>query len=83
MKMPEPIIDPATIIVESSNPRPRTKPVRVCSVEVTASAIALLSQEEISPVGSRCFAAGDLVRPGPRRAAMIFYFDAPEDASGA
>jgi hypothetical protein len=25
MKMPDPIIDPATIMVESSNPNPRTK----------------------------------------------------------
>jgi hypothetical protein len=27
MKMPDPIIEPATIIVESRRPRPRTKPV--------------------------------------------------------
>src|SRR4030088_2272110 len=26
MKMPDPIIDPTTIIVESNRPRPRTKP---------------------------------------------------------
>ena len=26
MKIPEPIIDPTTIMVESNNPRPRTKP---------------------------------------------------------
>ena len=31
MKMPEPIIDPTTIVVESNKPKPRTKP------EVSAS----------------------------------------------
>jgi hypothetical protein len=29
MKIPEPIIDPATIMVESSSPNPRTNPVEV------------------------------------------------------
>src|ERR1019366_10122613 len=33
MKMPEPIIDPATIMVESNRPRPRTKPDDSVSVD--------------------------------------------------
>ena len=44
MKMPEPIIEPATIIVESSRPKPRMKPVRLSSTPSAtsvASAIVL------------------------------------------
>ena len=37
IKIPEPIIEPATIIVESSKPSPRTKPV-VLSVLAAAGA---------------------------------------------
>src|SRR5437867_9629668 len=39
MKMPEPIIDPATIIVESSRPRPRMKPVDSSSTTALGWAI--------------------------------------------
>src|SRR4051812_27471232 len=41
IKIPEPIIDPATIIVESSRPRPRTKPPRVIVPSSAASAAIL------------------------------------------
>src|SRR5215831_1710431 len=39
IKIPEPIIEPATIIVESSNPNPLTKP--VCLPAAAASAITI------------------------------------------
>jgi hypothetical protein len=43
MKMPEPIIDPATIIVESSSPSPRMNPSLVCcSISATSVAIGSL-----------------------------------------
>ncbi len=40
MKMPEPIIEPATIMVASSNPKSRTNPFSAC---VFASKAGLLS----------------------------------------
>jgi hypothetical protein len=42
MKIPDPIIDPATIIVESSSPSPRMNPVCLSSVTWTTSAIEFL-----------------------------------------
>src|SRR6185503_7248085 len=41
MKMPEPIIDPATIVVESRRPSPRTNPVLLSSATTAASAIMI------------------------------------------
>src|SRR5262245_41484543 len=39
IKMPEPIIEPATIIVESSSPSPRTKPACLSSTPTATSDI--------------------------------------------
>src|SRR5438876_3645419 len=44
MKMPEPIIDPATIIVESSSPSPRMNPVDLSSTPTAGWAIDLASR---------------------------------------
>src|SRR5688572_32979943 len=41
MKIPEPIIDPATIIVESRSPRPRINPSLV-SGPISATSVALI-----------------------------------------
>src|SRR5438876_661238 len=43
-KMPEPIIEPATIVVESSSPRPRMNPVFLSSTAMAASAILSSSE---------------------------------------
>jgi hypothetical protein len=48
MKMPDPIMDPATIIVESSRPRPRMNPVAFVCATGAASAIRSSSFELIS-----------------------------------
>src|SRR4028118_118565 len=73
IKMPEPIIDPATIIVESSKPRPRTNPVRVCSVGVTSSAIALLTGKFAHSFGLATPATngGGLDRASPREIFLL------------
>ncbi len=42
MKMPEPIIEPTTIIVESNKPSPRTKP------DASTSAIAGATGDEVT-----------------------------------
>src|SRR5262245_9102053 len=39
IKIPEPIIEPATIVVDSSSPRPRTNPVFSSSIKTAASSI--------------------------------------------
>src|SRR5262245_49083198 len=39
MKMPDPIIEPATIVVESSSPNPRTNPVLSSTTATLASLI--------------------------------------------
>src|SRR5947209_8660759 len=55
MKMPEPIIEPATIIVESQRPRPLMKPVRLSSTSTPApiaSAMIILSPRVNSPRAS-------------------------------
>ena len=45
MKIPDPIIDPATIVVESRSPSPRTKPVVLSSTATAASAIVVSSED--------------------------------------
>jgi hypothetical protein len=42
MKIPEPIIEPATIVVESSSPSPRTNPVVLSATATVESAIHFL-----------------------------------------
>ena len=39
IKIPEPIIDPTTIMVESNNPRPRTKPGSDAGTGVTVAGL--------------------------------------------
>ncbi len=54
MKMPEPIIEPTTIVVESNKPRPRTKPEDSASAGGTVATLDFASDTGLllHPAGS-------------------------------
>src|SRR5580692_4003095 len=50
MKMPEPIIDPTTMVVESKRPRPRTNPEESASAGVAVARLDLASDTGLLPL---------------------------------
>src|SRR5438552_16783609 len=60
IKMPEPIIDPATIIVESSKPSPRMNPVDLSSA--LAAALAIRSSSTYADLRNTASVSADFFR---------------------
>src|SRR5438132_7573521 len=79
IKMPEPIIEPATIIVESSKPRPRTKPVAL-SVVVASEAGMRFSWFDDSKLSGDARLCHDW--PALQRETRPIAGEAPTDRSG-
>jgi hypothetical protein len=67
MKMPDPIIDPTTIIVESKRPRPRIKPdsPRIGGADAADVAVEVFTLTSIFSAGARSLFEKEL-RPGSR-----------------
>src|SRR5215831_17535979 len=79
IKMPDPIMDPATIIVESSKPSPRMNPVLfVCAI---AAASAIRSSSFYADLRNTLSFLGTASGRGLRnRAAIITEFDRPVES---
>ena len=71
--MPDPIMDPATIIVESSRPSPRTNPVVFVCVTAAASAISFSSLPADS-FGTACLIRTSQGEIGTRAAIILKCF---------